>query len=305
LIFVLSEGAVIEDFGLFFHVVDAGSFTQASRRTGVTKATISRRIRALEARLGVTLLHRNARRLLMTDSGKRVFEHGRTIVAEAEAATAEAQESCGDAGGNLRISCPVVLAEVVVGRLAAEFTKANPRLHIMLNVSNQPVDPIAERYDLVIVPRASPLPNTNMYARRFYEARFGVVAAPALAQTLSAARPDQLAGAPAVGWSLHGETSWKIHTDDNRSEAVLRVNMRFSSDHLLIVRDAAIAGLGIAFLPLVICRDEIKRGDLERILPDWSPPTMTFYAVYPSKRALAPAARRFIEQLAPGLRALG
>jgi len=87
-------------------------------------------------------------------------------------------------------------------------------------------------------------------------------------------------------------------------ETTLRVDARFSSDHLLVVRAAALEGLGIAFLPVALCRDHVVNGALTRILPDWAPPSMTIYAMYPSRRGLTPAARRFIEHLAEGLQVL-
>jgi DNA-binding transcriptional LysR family regulator len=138
-----------------------------------------------------------------------------------------------------------------------------------------------------------------------YDATYGVVATPSLAEKLAAVHPDQLADAPAVGWSLHGEPSWKLISSSDGAESTLRVDARFSSDHLLVVRAAALEGLGIAFLPLALCRDEIANGTLIRMLPDWSPPSMTIYAIYPSRRGLTPAARRFIEYLAEGLQDLG
>jgi DNA-binding transcriptional LysR family regulator len=296
---------MIENLGLFFHVVDSGGFTQASRRTGIGKATISRRISALEQELAVALLHRNARQLVMTEAGERLFVRARTIVEEAEAAKSEALDSGGEASGHLRISCPVVLAEVAVGRLAATFTRQNPRVRVTLNVSNQAIDPVAERFDVVIRPSTTPLADTSLCARRLYDATYGVVATPSLAAKLGAVHPDELADAPAVGWSLHGEPSWKLVSRSDGAESTLRVDARFSSDHLLVVRAAALEGLGIAFLPLALCRDEIANGALIRMLPDWSPPSMTIYAIYPSRRGLTPAARRFIEYLAEGLQDLG
>jgi DNA-binding transcriptional LysR family regulator len=107
---------MIENLSLFFYVVDSGGFTQASRRTGIGKATISRRISELEQELAVALLHRNARQLVMTEAGERLFIRARTIVEEAEAAKSEALDCAGEASGHLRVSCPVTLAEVAVGR---------------------------------------------------------------------------------------------------------------------------------------------------------------------------------------------
>ena len=296
---------MIENLSLFFYVVDSGGFTQASRRTGIGKATISRRISELEQELAVALLHRNARQLVMTEAGERLFIRARTIVEEAEAAKSEALDSSGEASGHLRVSCPVTLAEFSVGRLAATFTRQNPRVRVTLNVSNQEIDPVAGRFDVVIRPTATPLADSNLCARRLYDAAYGVFATPSLGEKLAAAHPDQLTDAPAIGFSHHGEPSWKLVSSSDGLESTLRVDARFSSDHLLVVRAAALEGLGIAFLPVAICRDDIANGALARILPDWAPPPMTFYAMYPSRRGLTPAARRFIEHLAEGLQPLG
>ena len=295
---------MIENLSLFFYVVDSGGFTQASRRTGIGKATISRRISELEQELAVALLHRNARQLVMTEAGERLFIRARTIVEEAEAAKSEALDSAGEASGHLRVSCPVTLAEVAVGRLAATFTRQNPHVRVTLSVSNQEIDPVADRFDVVIRPSVTPLADSSLCARRLYDATYGVFATPSLAEKLAAAHPDQLTDAPAVGFSHHGEPSWKLVSSSDGLESTLRVDARFSSDHLLVVRAAALEGLGIAILPVALCRDDIANGTLARVLPDWAPPSMTFYAMYPSRRGLTPAARRFIEYLAEGLQTL-
>ena len=296
---------MIENLSLFFYVVDSGGFTQASRRTGIGKATISRRISELEQELAVALLHRNARQLVMTEAGERLFIRARTIVEEAEAAKSEALDCAGEASGHLRVSCPVVLAEFAVGHLAATFTRQNPRVRLTLSVSIQGVDPVANRFDFVIRPSATALANSNLCARRLYDAPYGVFAVPSLAEKLAATHPDQLTDAPAVGFSHQGEPSWKLVSCSDGLESTLRVDARFSSDHLLVVRAAALEGLGIAFLPEALCRDYVANGALARILPDWAPPSMTHYAMYPSRRGLTPAARRFIEHLAEGLQGLG
>jgi len=160
------ESVMIENLSLFFYVVDSGGFTQASRRTRIGKATISRRISELEQELAVALLHRNARQLVMTEAGERLFIRARTIVEEAEAAKSEALDSAGEASGHLRISCPVTLAEVAVGRLAATFTRQNPRVRVTLSVSNQEIDPVADRFDVVIRPSVTPLADSSLCARR-------------------------------------------------------------------------------------------------------------------------------------------
>ncbi len=138
-----------------------------------------------------------------------------------------------------------------------------------------------------------------MVARKLGDAPYVLAAAPALVKALGdPQQPEALTGCPGIGWSFTAQLSrWPLaHADGRQAEAVM--DIRFTSDSLLYNRDAALQGLGIAQLPLVMCEPYVADGQLAIVAPDWRPPNILFYAIYPSRRHLTLAGRQFLDFLA-------
>ncbi len=291
-----------DDLSLLAQVIEAGGFTAASRRTGIPKSRLSRRVAELEARLGVTLIHRDARRFAVTELGLRLYRHGAAIRAEAEAAALIAQEALAEPSGPLRIACPVVLAELIIGRLAAEFAAAHPLVQLNVTVTTGVEEIMPPGCDLMIRPTPSTLADSTLVARRLLVAPFALVATPAWVAAAGQPRtPAQLNGRDGVGWWQQGDAPrWQLQ-GPGAAAAEIAIRPRFVTDNLLVARDAALAGLGLARLSRHIVAEDLAGGRLVEALPGWSPPPMTFYAVYPSPRALKPVGRRFLDHLAAGL----
>lgn len=296
--------STVNDLVLLAEIIEAGGFTAASRRTGIPKSRLSRRIGALERELGVLLLHRGARRFQVTDIGRQLCGHGLAIRAEAEAAQSLARDRSTEPSGSLRIACPAMLAAAIVGRVAAAFAAAHPKLRVTLNTTAGAVEPPTERYDLVIQPSIGPLADSDMVARRLIVAPYALVATPALlARAGNPSEPATLDGIDAIGWALDGNLPrWRLVGPDGE-ETEISVRIRFSTDNLFVVREAALAGLGIARVPRGLCRDDVARGALAVVTPDWSPPPMTIYALFPSRKAVTSAGRLFVDALSDALAA--
>ncbi|MES2263681.1 MAG: LysR substrate-binding domain-containing protein [Pseudomonadota bacterium] len=287
-----------DDLMLLVEIIDAGGFSAASARTGVPKSRLSRRIAGLEERLGVNLLLRNSRHFEVTEIGQQLYQHGNTIRAEMAAAVSLAQDSQGEQFGSLRIACPIALASFIVGRVAAEFAMAHPHVRISLSTTKGTPESLPDHYDLVLMPAAHRLPDSDMIMQRVGLTHYALVATPNVAEAAGhPCDPDALRGCDAIGWGALDDTSrWQLHGPDGR-QAEVDLRIRFSSDNLMVIREAALAGLGIARLAPTFCRQEIEQGKLCIVMPGWAPPPMSIYALYPSRRHVSNVGKLFLAAL--------
>jgi DNA-binding transcriptional LysR family regulator len=296
--------ATVDELLLLAEVVEAGGFRPAEERTGLTKSRLSRRIAALEQRLNVGLLVRNSRRFEVTDVGQRLYEQALLIRAATRTALTIAGDSSAAPSGVLRIACPFALSQAVVGRLAIAFAQAHPRVRLCLSTTKGTVEALSEHYDLVIHPSTGPLPDSDVVARLLRSQPYVLVAAPALAagrETLQG--PAAIEGLPAIGWNASDATaSWRLFGPAG-AEAEVRLPVSFAADTLVTVREAALAGLGVARLPEATCRDDLREGRLCLLAPGWGPAPMALYALYPSRRQLSLAGQAFVGALQQALAA--
>jgi DNA-binding transcriptional LysR family regulator len=210
----------------------------------------------------------------------------------------EATDLQSEPSGELRISCPTAISQIAIGSIAAEFAKQNRRVRLALEVTNRTVDPVADRFDLVIRPTPSQLDDADVIARKIAVGEFLLVAAPAIAETLPRKLTQEaLQRLPVVGFGINfGQQHWVLRNRSGET-ADFPVVPIYVSDNLFAIKAAAITGLGIAALPENLCREAISAAQLVRVFPDWAPPPMEFFALYPSRRGLAAAGRRFIEYM--------
>ncbi|MGJ7604097.1 LysR substrate-binding domain-containing protein [Variovorax sp. LT1R20] len=289
---------VVDDLIALVLVVEAGGFNAASVRHGIPVSRLSRRIAALEKRLGVGLLMRSSRRFKVTEVGERLYQHGLAIRAETRNALAVAQDTLNEPAGHLRVSCPVALATSLVGRLCVEFVKRHPKVTLTLDSTDGRPTASGEAADLLIRPSIDTLPDSSMVSRKLGDFPYVLAATPDLYESLGRpATPAALAGCPAIGWTFGVHPSrWPLHGPDG-AEAELHVQTRFTSDSLLQIRQATLAGIGIARLPLTMCSADLAQGGLCLVAPGWTPPTISVHALYPSRRDLTRAGREFLALL--------
>jgi DNA-binding transcriptional LysR family regulator len=298
---------VFDDLMALVAVVEAGGFNAASSRFDIPVSRLSRRVAALEKKMGVSLLMRTARRFKVTEIGQRTYEHGLAIRAEMQNTMAGARASLDEPGGHLRISCPMALGTSIVGPLAIEFMTRHPRVSITLESTDGQLVAFSDPVDLMIQPSKEPLRDSSLVARKLVEARYLLVAAPAVAAALHAVSeaPDWPT-IPAIGWTFFAPQAgrWQLQHADG-AELEIPVQTRFTSDNLLLVRQAALAGMGVAQLPPVLCAADIRAGHLSVVAPGWSPPAVSIYAIYPSRRVLTLAGRSFVDALGDAFAQLG
>jgi len=288
----------VEELILLAEVVEAGGFSAASVRSGIPKSRLSRRIAKLEERLGVGLIRRDSRHFEVTDVGRRLYEQACSIRESALSAVGLASDSLGEPNGLLRVGCPVALATAIVTEVATTFVQHHPRVQLALTTTLGSADSLAERFDVIIHPSAGNLPDSEMVARRLGEAAYVLVATPAfLAAAGELTEPQQLAETETIGWDFIGQRGrWHLRGPEGRS-ADVQIKERFYSDNLLVVREAALRGTGIAPISRLLASADIAAGRLAIALPGWGPPPLTLYAVYASRRTLSTAGQHFIEAL--------
>lgn len=290
--------ATVDDLLLLTEVVEAGGFRAAGARTGLTKSRLSRRIAELEDRLKVCLLNRNSRRFEVTEIGQRLYEQGLQIRAVTREALTLAEDSVSAPSGVLRVACPFALSQAVVGRLAIAFAHAHPRVRLCLSTTKGTDEALMEHHDLVIHPSTHRLPDSDVVARQLLTQPYQLVAAPSLvAGREHLLGPDAIEGLDAIGWnSAEPVSTWRLFGPQG-AEAELRMPVRFAADNLVAVREAAIAGLGVARLPVATCHEDVASGRLCELAPGWAPAPMAIYVLYPSRRQLSLAGQAFVVAL--------
>jgi DNA-binding transcriptional LysR family regulator len=284
------------DLLIFARVADAGSFSAAAEQLGLPKSTVSRRISLLEERLGERLMWRTTRRLTLTELGEAMLEHARALDADVEAAQALAESRQAEPRGRLRISVPSGFANLILSDPLAAFCALHPAVSLEIDLSARRVDLLNERIDVAI--RFGDLPDDSLLAaRRLGVFTWGLYASPAyLAAQGEPASPEALEqhqrlqllteGHPA-GWLLRaGERSWQ-----DRGQSRISAN----SPELLL--RLACASAGIAALPDRFAAGQVARGELRRVLPEWSLPAAVVWAVFPGRRLMPAKTRAFLEML--------
>lgn len=289
------------DLLIFANVAESGSFSRAAERMGLPKSTVSRRLAALEHRLGERLLLRTTRRQSLTEFGIQLLEHARQVVSEVEAVIALSERRQATPSGRLRVSMPSDFANLLLADTLAAFIALYPSIQLELDLSPRRVDLLGEGFDVVL--RMGKLPDdASLAARRLAVFSFGLYAAPNyLADHGEPQVPDDLARHAAIRmlqangdaavWTLeHGEQRWQ-GTPPGRASA--------NAPELLI--KLACAGAGIAAVPDYFAAADVRRGALRRVLPGWSLPSHPAWAVFPERKLMPVKTRVFIDMLQTAL----
>ena len=288
-----------DDLLMFAKVMEAGSLTQAAERLHLPKSTVSRRLSALETRLGEKLLQRSTRRLTLTDFGQGVLEHARAVALEVDGALTLALHRQLRPRGRLRVSMPSDLARLVLSNAIARFAIEQPEVQLELDLSPRRVDLIAEGFDLAL--RVGPLnADSQLAARRLTRLNTGLYASPAY--LLTHGEPQLPEGLT----SMHGllirsrggdPMPWELlRGDDQPSISVLPEHRTLANapDMLLLL---AKAGVGIAAVDQHMAGPLVTSGELVPVLPAWSMPTIDCWAVFPERKLMPLKTRVFIEAM--------
>lgn len=278
----------------FVAVVEAGGFAAGGRRLGQSRARINRQVIALEDALGVTLLNRTTRAVAPTAAGEAFYERARAILTDLEDAERAISDTRDTPAGDMRINAPMSFGTLHLGPAIADFMTVHPGIRIHLTLTDRFVDPVAEGFDITV--RIGELPEqTGLIDHPIVEAKRCLCLAPDLAARLCApAVPEALKDMPCLHYGdLPGGHIWRLIGPD-RSVAV-RVNGILCANNAEVLRDAAVAGLGVAMLPTFIAGPDLQAGRLMTVLPAWLPPPIYLTLLYPPNRHLSARIRAFVD----------
>jgi DNA-binding transcriptional LysR family regulator len=292
----------LNDMLYFAEVAERGGFAAASRALGIPKSRLSRRIADMESRLGVRLLQRTTRKLSLTQAGELYLRHCAAVRDEAQAANEALAAVQTEPRGTIRVACPITLAQTTVGQLLPLFLAKHPQVQVEMRVSNRVVDLVEEGVDVALRVRSSLDDSGSLVVKSFGKSRSLLVAAPALLkrQGTPKALPD-LDQLDTVAMSAtDGRATWRLLGPDKK-EFVLTHRPRYIADDMVTLQYAVWAGIGMTALPDYLCHAALATGDLVEALPGWEPQAGIVHAVFPSRRGLVPAVRRFLDFLGENL----
>ena len=287
-----------ENARVFAAVIEAGGFTAAADRLGLSRAATSKQVLQLEERLGARLLDRTTRRVSATDAGRRFYEQCRRILAELDEAERAASELHNEPRGELRVIAPTNFGLTELGTAITDLVIAYPKLRVNLTVNDHVTDPIEAGYDIAIsvgMPRGTA---SSLIARKLNTARRILCAAPDyLARRGTPQIPEDLTRHDCLCYSYIAEPD-EWHFIGSDGERVVKVSGPIVTSHRQVLNTAAVRGLGIAYGPIIFFRADIDAGRLQQVLSDYQLPEATIYAVYPASKQLSAKIKVFNDFMA-------
>ncbi len=287
-----------DDLRLFVATLDAGSFTAAADKLGLSKQFVSRRTMALEETLGVRLLNRTTRRLQPTELGVTLYERAVKILEDVSDTEELFSNQRSVPRGVLRVSAPMTFGTLHLSPLLPGFLTAYPGIRLELDLNDRAVDLLAEGYDMSI--RIGTLVDSSLIAKRLTDMRLVACASPAyLRQAPPLEKPEDLADHACLLYGHGRAVEWRFQRNGKVFGLPVQGPLRANNGE--VIRDAALAGNGIAVLPTFIVGDALERGDLVTVLDAFAAPGAAVYAVYPQHRQSARAVQLFSDYLRDAL----
>ena len=286
-----------DDLLLFATIVEQESLVRASEHLGMPKATVSRRLANLEELLGQRLLIRTTRRLTLTDFGREFLDHSRRVAEEVATVQDFVRSQDVQPRGRLRVSMPEDYARHTLSRALATFIEAYPEIELELDLSSRLADLIGERFDLAI--RMGELANdSTLVARKLDEQHLALYASPIYLALHPAPRhPDELQRHTSLRMAsnLGQPQPWKLLREKYEWVGVPPGRMTLNS--ISVIQQLLLDGAGIGMLPVPFAEEDVKKNRLVRVLPDWCFPSVTAWAVMPTRRYLPAKTRAFLAHI--------
>ncbi|WP_447590431.1 LysR family transcriptional regulator [Aquipseudomonas campi] len=282
---------------LFLQIVESGNLTEAAERLNLTRSAVGKGLARLEARLGTRLLQRSTRRQCLTEDGQAYYEHCLRALAELEAAESVLESGRQQPRGRLRVSVPLAFGHHYAAPALWGLLDHYPELEIEISFSDRLVDVAQEGFDLTV--RIGQLPDTDrLSARRLGEQAMGLGASPAYLQRCGRVeRIEDLVGHRGIGYGGAGPRSgWALSDEQGRLHHA-RVASPLWLDDLQAVADAAIAGVGLAWLPSWLLAHYVLRGQLEPVLTNYRGQPLPIHVVWPTAPYMPAKTRCAIDAL--------
>ncbi|MCP3141679.1 LysR family transcriptional regulator [Pyxidicoccus xibeiensis] len=286
----------LSNIDAFVRAVEDGDFTRAARKLGLTASAVSRRIARLEEELGVRLFQRTTRSLRLTDDGRDFYARCQRILGELGEAKESLARSRSRPTGRLRVEAPQVIGQLVLAPALPRFLEKYPGVELHLTLRDEVVDPITEGADVLI--RMGPLADSRLKARKLAVARLVACAAPAYLERHGTPRtPEDLARHQCLGFLRQGlPAPWSLK--DGRGTVQVEPRGALHVNHGATLRDAAVMGLGIAWMMDFMVARELASGALVTVLEAHASEERPIHALHPANRQLPPRVRVFLNFVA-------
>ncbi|WP_033748538.1 LysR family transcriptional regulator [Pantoea sp. NGS-ED-1003] len=286
-------------------VAESGSFAEGAHRLGLTRSAAGKAITRLEELLGTRLLHRTTRKVGLTTEGAVFLPRAAQIITDLEEAQAEFQRAGAEPQGTLRITATEAYGRQVILPIVAGFLARWPAVSAETQFTDRIINIVEEGYD-VAVRFGMPTESSELIVRSVGQMVAQLYASPAYLERQGIpATPGELKEHHLLmNGSRSRPQTWKLRKG-TESEVVVSAKPLLLSDNASAIRDAALGGLGIAFLPTFLTEKDVQEGKLQLVLPDYTSPAFPVCVVYPTRRQLSPRVRHFIDWLTKGLETSG
>jgi DNA-binding transcriptional LysR family regulator len=276
----------------FLAVVEAGGISAGARATGRPKQSVSRRLMQLEESLSVRLFERTTRALRLTAEGEYLRDRAASLLADLDETRRALVERAATVAGPLRISCPVLLGQTIMGQVAAKALARHPDLTLEIVLADRRVALVEEGFDAAL--RVGPNGDAGHGFVDLAVAETILVAAPSALQGAMPEHPSDISSLPIIAFSEAKDCApWRVRRDTE--EALISIKPALTSSSLMLCLEAAKAGAGVTRVPAFIAREALQTGQLVRLLLDWTAGTAPIRLIYPSRRLLSARLRAFIQ----------
>lgn len=285
---------MLEDISAFCACAEHKSFSQAARQMGISAAVVTRRIARLEKSLDTRLLHRTTRLVSLTEAGQAFYSEVRDLLQALEASKKAAKSFNQEVTGTLKIGLPASIGYLHVSQALAQFSKQFPQLKIQMVQGNHLLDLLRNGFDLVI--HCGELPDSNFYYQKLGDWKKIICATPDYLQKSGHPQTPDFTKHHCLDHYDNFQRTWKFNIDGKLKDVTINADIYTNSS--LDLKNLAVSGLGIAYLPSFTVYHELLAGSLISILEDYQPPMLGMYAVYPSHQYLSKKSRLFLDFLA-------
>jgi len=282
----------ILEMEVFAAVVEAGSFVGAIDVLRMSKAAVSRHVEALEQRLGVRLLQRTTRKLSLTDEGRTFYQRSKDILSSLEDAEAEMTSSTAEPSGVIRINAPLTFGVLHLAPLWSAFMEAAPKVDLDISLNDRLVDLVDEGFDLAV--RIGALNSSSLVSRRLATTRMRLCASPGyLARYGAPEHPSALTEHRVIAYTNWAERDeWRFDGPDG--SVSVRTQAKIYSNNGDTCRTIALQDGGILLQPDFMLADDLRRGDLVELMPNFRSLELGIYAVYPTRKQVPLKVRRLV-----------
>jgi DNA-binding transcriptional LysR family regulator len=281
------------DLQVFVKLAELRGVTAASNALGMPKSSVSRGLTRLEADLGASLVQRSGKHFTLTDTGRLFHGHALRILGDVQEAESTVHQLGATPRGHLRVCAPVASGRFLLAPLLPEFLKRYPEVSLALELTSRQVDPADEQVDVVV--HVGPLPDSRLVARKLGQFPLCLYGSPDyIARSGMPGTVKDLARHTLLD-IFEGPHDWTL--DGPSGQVSMAVVPKLSVNDPSTVKVAAVAGLGLAWLPSFVCAEELADGSLVRVLPQWQRGVREVHALFPRPRVMSPRVRALVDFL--------